>query len=105
TRGDADPRPWAAAVVVDNSPSQNLGSRTKETAQAREALVDALKKIKGWDVRVVDAGRADGETDGTHLFGALSSALSDVPADRVAGAFMITDGRVHDIPPGASALG
>ena len=105
TREDREPLTSVAAVVVDNSPSQNFGSRTKETAQAREALVDALKKIKGLDVRVVDAGRADGETDGTHLFGALSSALSDVPADRVAGAFMITDGRVHDIPPGVSALG
>src|SRR6516164_7488151 len=105
TREDREPLTSVAAVVVDKSPSQNFGSRTAETAQAQEALVDALKKIKGLDVRVVDAGQADGETDGTHLFGALSSALSDVPADRVAGAFMITDGRVHDIPPGVSALG
>ncbi|MFZ8329847.1 hypothetical protein ACO1LE_15965, partial [Staphylococcus aureus] len=86
-----------AAVVVDKSPSQNFGDRTKQTAQAQEALVDALKKIKGLEVRVVEAGQADGETDGTHLFGALSSALSDVPVERVAGAFLITDGRVHDI--------
>src|SRR6267378_1083634 len=76
-----------------------------QTAQAQEALVDALKKIKGLEVRVVDAGQADGETDGTHLFGALSSALSDVPVDRVAGAFLITDGRVHDIPANAGAIG
>jgi hypothetical protein len=54
---------------------------------------------------VVEAGQADGETDGTKLFGAVSSALSDVPVDRVAGAFLITDGRVHDIPPNATALG
>ena len=39
------------------------------------------------------------------MFGALSSALSDVPVDRVAGAFLITDGRVHDIPANAAALG
>jgi hypothetical protein len=32
-------------------------------------------------------------------------ALSDVPTDRVAGAFLITDGRVHDIPANAAALG
>ena len=70
-----------------------------------EALVDSLKKIKGLEVRVVEAGQADGETDGTRLFGALSSALSDVPVDRVAGAFLITDGRVHDIPANAAALG
>jgi len=105
TREDREPLSSVAAVVVDKSPSQNFGDRTKQTAQAREALVDSLKKIKGLEVRVVEAGQADGETDGTKLFGALSSALSDVPVDRVAGAFLITDGRVHDIPANAAGVG
>lgn len=105
TREDRDPLTSVAAVVVDKSPSQNFGNRNREAAQAQEALVDSLKKIKGLEVRVVDAGQADGETDGTKLFGALASALSDVPVDRVAGAFLITDGRVHDIPASAAALG
>src|SRR5277367_3370757 len=105
TREDREPLTSVAAVVVDKSPSQNFGTRTQETAKAQEALVDSLKKIKGLEVRVVEAGQADGETDGTRLFGALSSALSDVPVDRVAGAFLITDGRVHDIPANATALG
>src|SRR5215831_17247264 len=60
TREDRDPLTSVVAVVVDKSPSQNLGERNKETAQAQEALVDALKKIKGLEVRVVDAGQADG---------------------------------------------
>ncbi len=105
TREDREPLSSVAAVVIDKSPSQNFGNRTRETEQAREALVDSLKKIKGLEVRVVEAGQADGETDGTKLFGALSSALSDVPVDRVAGAFLITDGRVHDIPANTAALG
>src|SRR5580692_6902567 len=105
TREDREPLTSVAAVVVDKSPSQSFGTRTQETAKAQEELVDSLKKIKGLEVRVVDAGQADGETDGTHLFSALSSALSDVPIDRVAGAFLITDGRVHDIPANATALG
>jgi hypothetical protein len=105
TREDRQPLPSVAVVVVDKSPSQNFGDRTKQTEQAREALVNELKKIKGLEVRVVEAGQADGETDGTRLFGALASTLSDVPVDRVAGAFMITDGRVHDIPANAAALG
>src|ERR1700720_1483778 len=104
-REEREPLSSVAAVVIDKSPSQNFGERTRETAQAQEALVDSLKKIKGLEVRVGEAGQADGETDGTRLFGALSSALSDVPVDRVAGAFMITDGRVHDIPANAAALG
>ncbi|MFN5523785.1 MAG: hypothetical protein ACK5AT_16145, partial [Bradyrhizobium sp.] len=105
TREDREPLSSVAAVVVDKSPSQNFGDRNKQTQAAQEALVDSLKKIKGLEVRVVDAGQADGETDGTHLFGALTSALSDVPVDRVAGAFLITDGRVHDIPASAAGLG
>jgi hypothetical protein len=105
TREDREPLSSVAAVIVDKSPSQNFGDRTKQTTEAQAALVDALKKIKGLEVRVVEAGQADGETDGTKLFGALSSALSDVPVDRVAGAFLITDGRVHDIPANAAAVG
>src|SRR6202045_1547806 len=105
TREDREPLSSVAAVVIDKSPSQSFGERTRETREAQEALVDSLKKIKGLEVRVVEAGQADGETDGTKLFGALSSALSDVPIDRVAGAFLITDGRVHDIPANAAALG
>src|ERR1041384_6672461 len=105
TREEREPLTSVAAVVVDKSPSQGFGERTRETEQAREALVNSLKQIKGLEVQVVDAGQADGETDGTKLFGALSSVLSDVPTDRVAGAFLITDGRVHDIPANAAALG
>jgi hypothetical protein len=105
TREDREPLSSVAAVVIDKSPSQGFGERTKETEQAQQALVDRLKQVKGLEVRVVEAGQADGETDGTRLFGALSSALSDVPTDRVAGAFLITDGRVHDIPANAAGLG
>src|ERR1700732_3180024 len=105
TREDREPLSSVAAVVIDKSPSQSFGERPREKREAQGALVDSLKKIKGLEVRVVEAGQADGETDGTRLFGALSSALSDLPVDRVAGAFLITDGRVHDIPANATALG
>src|SRR5436305_6189988 len=105
TREDREPLSSVAAVVIDKSPSQGFGERARETEQAQQALLGSLKQIKGLEVRVVEAGQADGETDGTKLFGALSSALSDVPTDRVAGAFMITDGRVHDIPASVAALG
>src|ERR1700692_1909980 len=57
-------RLWSvAAVVIDKSPSQNFGERTRETEKAKEALVDSLKKIAGLEVRVVEAGQADGEYD------------------------------------------
>jgi len=105
TQEAREPLSSVAAVVVDRSPSQNFGNRAKETGEARDALVAHLKQISGLEVRVVDAGQADGDTDGTKLFSALTSTLSDVPTDRVAGAFFITDGRVHDIPATAATLG
>jgi hypothetical protein len=105
TREDRDPIPSVAAVIVDKSPSQDFGDRTAQTDAARKALVDRLNHVPGLEVRVSEAGASDGETDGTRLFSALSSTLADVPPDRVAGAIMITDGRVHDVPADLNALG
>jgi len=105
TREDRDPIPSVAAVIIDKSPSQNFGDRDAQTEAARATLVERLKRIPGLEVRVTEAGAADGETDGTRLFSALSATLADVPPDRVAGAILITDGRVHDVPAEAAALG
>jgi hypothetical protein len=105
TREDRDPLSSVAVVVVDKSPSQNFGDRTQQTEAARAKVVEELHRIAGLDVRVVEAGQADGETDGTRLFTALSSELADVPSDRIAGVIMLTDGRVHDVPADANALG
>jgi hypothetical protein len=105
TPEDRDPIPSVAAVIVDKSPSQSFGDRAQQTDAVRKELVNRLNRIPGLEVRVAEAGQADGETDGTRLFSALSSMLADVPPDRVAGAIMITDGRVHDVPANANALG
>jgi hypothetical protein len=105
TREDRQPLSSVAAVVVDKSPSQSFGDRTQQTEEARKAIADRLGRIPGLEVRTVEAGQSDGETDGTRLFTALNSALADVPPDRIAGVIMITDGRIHDVPADASALG
>src|ERR671915_753172 len=54
TREDREPLSSVAAVVIDKSPSQNFGNRTRETEQVREVLIDRLKQIKGLEVRVVE---------------------------------------------------
>jgi hypothetical protein len=105
TREDREPLSSVVAVIVDKSPSQNFGDRLKQTEEARAQLAERLGRIPGLDVRFVEAGEADGETDGTRLFAALNATLSDVPPDRVAGAILLTDGRVHDIPAEVAALG
>ncbi len=105
TREDRDPIPSVAAVIVDKSASQDFADRNQQTEAARATLVERLRRIPNLEVRVSEASRPDGETDGTRLFSALASTLADVPPDRVAGAIMITDGRVHDVPADAAALG
>ena len=105
TREDRESLSSVAVVVVDKSPSQNFGDRAKQTEEARAAVMQRLNRIQNLEVRVVEAGQADGETDGTRLFAALASTLADVPPDRVAGAVIITDGRVHDVPADVAQLG
>ena len=105
TREVRDPLTSIAVVVVDKSPSQNFGDRMGQTEAARAKILEQLHRIPGLEVRVIEAGEADGETDGTRLFTALNSTLADVPSDRFAGVIMITDGRVHDVPVDTGSLG
>ncbi len=105
TREDREPLSSVVSVVVDKSPSQNFGERQSQTERARAELAERLGRIPNLEVRFVEAGEADGETDGTRLFQALSASLADVPPDRVAGAILLTDGRVHDVPAETEALG
>jgi hypothetical protein len=105
TREDREPLSSVAVVVVDKSPSQNFGDRTEQTEAARTKIIDQLHRIAGLEVRVLEAGQADAETDGTRLFTALNTTLGDVPSDRIAGVIMITDGRVHDVPADPGSLG
>jgi len=101
--------PDVAAIVVDRSDSMDIGKRPAE-AQAALARVEAgLKAIKGIETRIVHveggAEGADESGEGTRAFAALEQALSDVPRERVAGAILITDGEVHDVPKNAQTLG
>src|SRR5262249_24478927 len=81
TREDREALPSVAAIVVDKSPSQSFGDRTQQTEAARAALAERLGRINNLEVRVIEAGQSDGETDGTRLFSALSAGLADVPPD------------------------
>ncbi|MEZ5788015.1 MAG: hypothetical protein R3D62_16435 [Xanthobacteraceae bacterium] len=105
TREDREPLSSVAVLLVDKSASQDFGERGAQTEAARAELTERLQRIPGLELRTIEAANSDGDTDGTQLFSALSSALADVPPDRVAGAILLTDGRVHDVPADASALG
>lgn len=93
-----------AVVLVDRSGSQNLSVRPAQTDALKKTLAEKLGRENDLELRVIDVGET-ASSDGTRLFGALQTALSDVPSDRVAGAILITDGVVHDIPADPATLG
>lgn len=86
-----------ALIVADESLSQNIGDRRQRTAAAVAELQKQLEALGNLEVRVIHVDTQQG-TDGTRLFAAIERALSDVPPDRVAGAILVTDGQVHDVP-------
>ena len=96
-----------AVIVLDQSASQKVGDRQKVSETTLVTLQEQLKQYENLDVRVVraplDARRGMGE--GTRLFDALTGALADVPSRRVAGAILITDGQIHDVPATLAELG
>ncbi|ESY71375.1 hypothetical protein NKJ90_22280 [Mesorhizobium sp. M0051] len=100
---EREPLKSIVALVVDRSQSQDIGDRTKQTDEALAGLQERLGRFKQFDVRVVEAGKSEAaeERTETRLFSALDGAFRDVPPLRIGGAIMITDGEVHDAPPGA----
>ena len=96
-----------AVIVLDQSASQKVGDRQKVSEETLATLQEQLKQYENLDVRVVraplDARRGMGE--GTRLFDALTGALADVPSRRVAGAILISDGQIHDVPATLAELG
>jgi hypothetical protein len=98
------PQRDVAVVVLDESPSQQIGDRAAASDKALATVTERLAREQDLDVRVVRAGKPQpgASDDGTRLFTALNRALGDVPRQRLAGVVMITDGEVHDIPAGAA---
>ncbi len=90
--------PDIAIAVVDESPSQDIGQRRRQSEAALARLRAAVDRFPDLELRVVRAGKGSGGSDGTQLFGDLARALSELPERRLAGIVMITDGQVHDVP-------
>lgn len=94
-----------AVAIVDQSQSQNFGQRTAQTQKALAELKLRVVALGNTELRVVNVSSGiDAESDGTRLFAALSKAVADIPKDRFAGAFLMTDGQVHDVPQSLTGL-
>lgn len=83
-------------IVRDDSASQNLAERAGVTSGATAALDELLANRE--NTQVVRVTVPDGEGDaGTQLLSALDEALAELPLARLAGVFLLSDGRVHDL--------
>jgi hypothetical protein len=96
--------PDVAVIVADQTQSQAIGDRSKTVDDTVAKLRAKLAEHKDLDVRVITVTEDRAVQDGgTSLFGPLADAFADVPPDRIAGAILVTDGQIHDVPAGAAA--
>lgn len=92
---EREPLPSVAALILDRSESMQFGERAAAAAAAFEALKAELESDTSLELRIAES---DPGGDGTHLNSVLEGVMADVPRDRIAGAIMITDGQIHDLP-------
>jgi hypothetical protein len=83
-------------LVVDESASQTLGDRRAQTEAAIASVEAEIAQMPNTELRIHRVGDGD-EDAGTLAMTALSEALAEEPRARVAGAILLTDGRVHDL--------
>ncbi|MDO6584836.1 glutamine amidotransferase [Salipiger sp. 1_MG-2023] len=83
-------------MVVDKSASQRLAGRLQTTEDAAATLAARLEARPNTEVRRIEVGDGDGDT-GTQLMTALSAAMAEEPRGRIAGVFVLSDGRLHDL--------
>lgn len=96
-REQRHPQRDLAVVVVDESLSQTVGDRAAQTEAALTSLRETLAGFDDLETRVVRTG-GDGNDRGTRLYSALRQAFAESAGERLAGAILLTDGQVHDLP-------
>ena len=99
-RVEEDREPLADTVLVirDRTESTTVGDRADRMEALNAALdaevqADLLLEAVAIDMR---QSNLPGQ-DGTRLLNVLSEGLGEVPASRLAGVVLITDGQIHDI--------
>ncbi len=92
-----DRRPLADIViaVVDETASNRLSDRAEQTARALAHLEERVARLPDTELRVVRLRDAP-DNAGSLMMQALAGALSEEPADRIAGVVLITEGQIHD---------
>lgn len=103
---ERDPLNNIVVVLLDKSPSQIISGRGELVDNTRKALEEKLKPLANLDIELVSLDAdSTGASEGTLSFSKLRETLSRIPANRISGVVMITDGQVHDAPDKFSDLG
>ena len=94
-REEREPLSDIVFLVVDESASQRIADREEQTEAAISDIREELARFENVELRVVRMG--DGEdNEGSLLMTALAEAMTQEPRARIAGAILLTDGRIHD---------
>ena len=83
-------------AVVDESASNRIADREAQVAEALAGLEREIAARGNTELRVYRLGDGEGDA-GTELMTALTEAIAEEPRARIAGLFLITDGRAHDM--------
>ncbi len=83
-------------AVIDESASQGLSDRPAQSAAALARIEAEVAALDNTELRVVRMGDGNGDR-GSLLMTALADAMAEEPEARLAGAILVSDGRLHDI--------
>ncbi|PZX15727.1 hypothetical protein LX81_02359 [Palleronia aestuarii] len=83
-------------AIVDESASQRISTRPEQTEAALAGLEAEIAALENTELRIVRMGDGEGD-EGSLLMTALAEAMAEEPQARLAGAVLISDGRLHDI--------
>ncbi|MCT4559024.1 MAG: hypothetical protein N4A61_13315 [Pelagimonas sp.] len=93
---DRSPRSDIVLLLEDQSASQRLADRAQTTQDAADQLEAVLDARPNTEIRRIPVPDAP-DNNGTALMTALSKALAEEPRGRIAGIFLLSDGRLHDL--------
>ncbi len=95
------PLPDIALILTDKSESMGFAGRETSANEVQAKLNDSLAALGNMEIVEIDIEPGQ---EGTRIGQALIDGLAQLPAERIAGVFAITDGQVHDLPEAPGTL-
>jgi len=99
---EREPLQDVALILVDDTGSNRLGARPAQTEDAVDHLTRRLTAM-GIEPRAQALPDGAGNA-GSELFEGIATGVAELPRDRIAGIFVVSDGIAHDVPVGANGL-